>query len=182
MRIAIGLRLGTTLCHPHTCQCGKSVDNLGRHGLSCLKAQGRHSRHAHANDILLKSLGTAQVPTLKEPKGLCRDDEKRPDGLTLMPWSQGKSLVWDFTCWDTLAPSYVKDSSSQAGNTALKAQNSKISKYQELTDAGYTVMPVAVETMGSWAPMGLKFVKDIGSRITESTGEKRATNYLFQAF
>ena len=42
-------------------------------------------------------------------------------------------------------------------------------------------MPVACETLGSWAPMGLKFVKDIGKRISESTGEQRSTSYLFQA-
>ena len=42
-------------------------------------------------------------------------------------------------------------------------------------------MPVACETMGSWAPTGRKFVKDIGNRIEEATGEKRSTNYLFQA-
>ena len=43
------------------------------------------------------------------------------------------------------------------------------------------VMPVAVETMGSWAPMGLKFVKEIGTRIADASGEKRSTSFLFQA-
>ena len=42
-------------------------------------------------------------------------------------------------------------------------------------------MPVANETLGAWAPMGEKFVKDIGSRVSEETGEKRATSYLFQS-
>ena len=42
-------------------------------------------------------------------------------------------------------------------------------------------MPVANETLGSWAPLGLKFIKDIGSRIAEMTGEKRSTSYLFQS-
>ena len=42
-------------------------------------------------------------------------------------------------------------------------------------------MPVSMETLGSWAPMGLKFVKDIGARITDAHGDKRSTNFLFQA-
>ena len=50
-----------------------------------------------------------------------------------------------------------------------------------MTASGFIVITVANETLGSWAPMGLKFVKEIGSRITETTGEKRSTNYLFQA-
>ena len=42
-------------------------------------------------------------------------------------------------------------------------------------------MPVSTETLGSWAPMAAKFIKDIGSKITDATGEKRATSYLFQS-
>ena len=40
---------------------------------------------------------------------------------------------------------------------------------------------VATETMGSWGPVGLKFIKDIGGRIAEATGEKRSKSFLFQA-
>ena len=39
---------------------------------------------------------------------------------------------------------------------------------------------MAVETLGSWAPMGLDFIKDVGSRIADATGEKRWTSWLFQ--
>ena len=45
----------------------------------------------------------------------------------------------------------------------------------------HIVMPVAVETMGSWDPMGLKFIKDLGSRIVDATGEPRSTSFLFQS-
>ena len=41
-------------------------------------------------------------------------------------------------------------------------------------------MPVAQETIGPYAPMGLKFLKEIGSRIMEFTGDKQATSRLFQ--
>ena len=42
-------------------------------------------------------------------------------------------------------------------------------------------MPVAMETLGSWAPMALKFVKSIGSRIADSMGDQRAASFLFQS-
>jgi len=32
---------------------------------------------------------------VKEPSRLDRQDGKRPDGLTLIPWHGGRSLVWD---------------------------------------------------------------------------------------
>ena len=53
IRIAVGLRLGTTLCSPHDCcRCGNEVDHLGTHGLSCRQSEGRHHRHAAVNDII----------------------------------------------------------------------------------------------------------------------------------
>ena len=32
--------------------------------------------------------------------------------------------------------------------------------------------------MGSWAPDSLKFMKDLGSRVTEATGEQQAKSFL----
>ena len=59
LRIACGLRLGSPLCQPHTCLCGKLVNELGRHGLSCKNAKGTHSRHSQANDLIKRALGSA---------------------------------------------------------------------------------------------------------------------------
>jgi hypothetical protein len=28
--------------------------------------------------------------------------KERPDGVTLIPWKRGRTLVWDVTCVDTL--------------------------------------------------------------------------------
>ena len=42
-------------------------------------------------------------------------------------------------------------------------------------------VPVAVETFGSWGPIGLNFIKDIGRKIREKTGEKNATTHMIQA-
>ena len=45
----------------------------------------------------------------------------------------------------------------------------------------YNTIAIAHETMGSWAPDSLKFMKDLGSRVSEATGEKRAKSFLFQS-
>lgn len=74
IRIAVGLRLGAPLCHPHRCcLCGTFVDSSGTHGLSSMKSQGRHSRHAEINSIILRSLSAAKI---LEPTGLCTSDGK----------------------------------------------------------------------------------------------------------
>ena len=99
VRIAVGLRRGLPLCHPHLCSgCGAEVGEDGIHGLSCHYSKGRHSRHAALNDIVKRSLDAAKIPSHLEPLGLYRSDGKRPDGASVVPWQRGKILVWDVTC------------------------------------------------------------------------------------
>ena len=115
-----------------------------------------------------------------EPKGLSRNDFRQPDGLTLFPWAGGRSVVWDYTCRDTLAQSYVIDTASEAGKAAETAEAAKFDRYSDLT-SDYTVIPVANETLGAWGKIGLKFIQDIGSRISDATGDKNSANHLFQS-
>ena len=130
IRVAVGLRLGTSLCNPHICrQCGAEVDILGTHGLSCSRSQGRHFRHAALNDIVHQSLTSARVPARLEPIGLQRNDGKRPDGVTMVPWSFGRQLVWDVTTPNTFAPSYIVNATSEAEAVAALAEERKKAKY-----------------------------------------------------
>ena len=114
-RIACGLRLGAKICLSHTCVCGDQVKNDGTHGLSCKRSAGRLPRHSHVNDLIKRALVSGGIASVKEPQGLSRSDGKRPDGMSIYPWKQGKLLLWDFTCSDTLNKSYVSNSSKQPG-------------------------------------------------------------------
>ena len=87
-------------------------------------------------------------------------------------------MVWDFTTRDTLAQSNVAGTSVEVGKAAKQAEISKLNTYQELT-LNYNVIPVVTETHGSWGPIGLKLIKDIGSRIAD--GERKSKYFLFQA-
>ena len=60
--------------------------------------------------------------SVKEPLGLIRTDGKHPDGLTLIPWKGGKSLTWDATVTDTVAESYLANTSIEAGAAAEAAE------------------------------------------------------------
>lgn len=43
VHVAVGFRLGTPLCRPHTCQyCGMEVDSLATPSLSCRWSEGCH--------------------------------------------------------------------------------------------------------------------------------------------
>jgi len=179
LRVAVGLRLGTKLCEPHTCRCGAQVQQDGAHGLSCKRSAGRFSRHSALNDVIKRALSSAGVPAILEPPGLCRADGKRPDGLSLIPWSCGKSLLWDATCVDTVAVSHMPKTSSSAGAAAESMANKKMAKYACFRGQ-YHFVPVAVETLGAWSKDALDFLKSVGRRIEEHTGKKRSTVFLFQ--
>ena len=93
--------MGADIVEEHTCICGALVDRTGHHGLSCRRSGGRISRHQAANETIRCALVSGGVPSVLEPVGVCREDGKRPDGMTLIPWEGGRSVVWDFTSCDT---------------------------------------------------------------------------------
>lgn len=116
----VALRLGINLFEKYKCICGSFVDGSGTHGLSCPNAKGTFPRHLDLNQIIKRALTSARHSCSLEPIGLSRDDGKRPDGVTLAPWSNGKRLVWDVTCVDTLAPSYLNATSKKQPNSLVR--------------------------------------------------------------
>ena len=52
IRVAVGLRLGCTLCESHACRCGATVDTLGTHAFSCKRSASRILRHNYINDVI----------------------------------------------------------------------------------------------------------------------------------
>ena len=180
MRIAVGLRLGIPLCHPHTCcHCGTLVDKWATHGLSCYKSEGRFSRHAAFNDIIKRSLAAAHIPSMLEPTGLCRSDGKRPDGVTIIPWKSGRTLVWDATCTDTFAASHLAQAAREAGAIAALAEERKKAKYLDLARTHHFVA-VVVETAGAMGSDALDFFADIGSRVKAVTNEAQSRAFILQ--
>ena len=172
LRIAMALRTGAKICINHPCKCGKNVDEFGFHLLSCQFNEGRHPRHAALNDIISRALKSAGLATTMEPVGLNRGDGKRPDGVTVFPFSHGKNLCWDATCVNTFAESSVNDTAVEAGHAAAKAENTKRTKYSELARR-FRFEPIAIETSGVFGPSTRNIINEVGRRISEKTGEKR---------
>ena len=131
------------------------------------------------NDLIKRALMSAEIPSRLEPKSLSQYDDRRPDGLPLVPWSNGKCLAWDFTCPDTLAPSHLNAVVIGPGIVANEAEVKKRSKYACLSLIDNFV-PVAVETLGGLGEEAYGFMQDLGRRVATVTGERRASEFLFQ--
>lgn len=181
-RISVALRYGFDICIPHECKCGKAlVDSNGIHGLACQYSAARFARHVELNDIIKRALASAQIPSRLEPVGLDHNSRKHPDGMTLIPWSNGQILAWDATCSDTLAPSYISISSKNSGKVAEKAATKKKWFYKQIIEnENLFFVPFAVETLGPICEEGLKLINQIAKKIEDITGDPRSKNFLIQ--
>ena len=74
-----------------------------------------------------------------------------------------KNLVWDATVTDTLAASYLPDTSLTAGTAAERASTRKAEKYSELSS--YLFTPLALETLGPINCEGMSFSRSLDNNI-----------------
>ena len=79
------------------------------------------------NDVVKRALQKAGLPSVLEPPGLDRGDGSCLDGITVFPFSGGRSLVWDCTCVDTFAGVHMNRSAMEAGIAANSAVNRLLS-------------------------------------------------------
>ena len=126
-----------------------------------------------------QALSSIKVPSILEPDGLTRTDGKRPDGITLAPWEEGKQLVWDVTCVDLLAPSRIENGSvANPGTAAEDAEELKTAKYVCLTDKGYIFQPLAFEIQGGVGPS--TSLKNLCKKLCVFNQENRAGSFFRQ--
>ena len=87
------------------------------------------SRHAVINDIIYRCLVSAKIPSRLEPSGLSRSHGRRPDGMSIVPWTSGNLLVGYATCTDTYTPFNVVVAGTGTGVLAEKSEQHKIFNY-----------------------------------------------------
>ena len=69
-----------------------------------------------------------RLPLLRS-QSASRDDGKRSDGATLIPWARAKAVAWDVAVVDTFAQSYIGNISSLAGAAVNHAVTLKTSTF-----------------------------------------------------
>ena len=127
----------------------------------------------------LKILGSCPHSIYPGTNGLCRADGKQPDRLTIVLWKCGRSLVWDATCPDTFAPSHILQATREAGAVASAAEVRKRSKYQDLL-ATHEFVTIAVETSDAFGPEAEAYIRQVGRRLQETSGDPISHAHLLQ--
>ena len=178
-RVSIALRLGAPVSYAHKCVCGADADINGGHALICKRIKSRFVRHQMGNDVIRDSLKAANIPSTLEPVGLLRNDGRRPDGVTITPWSRGRALAWDFTCVHRLAVSNLRAASLEGPTVADEAEERKRNHYSDLP-ATYQFQPVAIETLGGIGASSWQFLKDLAKKIESQCHHKNSFAFLRQ--
>ena len=119
-----------------------------------------------------------------EARGLYRNDGKRPDGVTMIPWEMGKQLVWDVTVVDDLSPSRLNQGSlCNPGTTVIEAEVRKIEKYRELIDKGCIFQPMALDVQSSLGESSEIFTRRLCKLLCRSHDDQQAgskdSNYKY---
>ena len=78
-----------------------------------------------------------------------RSDGKLADVFTIIPQVMGKTLVWDVTVDDFLAPRCFYQGSLRTCGTSDK-DSQKVEKYQGLSDNGISFQLVSLKAEGSF--------------------------------
>ena len=91
-----------------------------------------------------------------------------------IPWKNGRYV----TVTDTLAQSYLPATSGSSGAATEAAAERKMTKYWHLAQS-YTLIPVAVETLGP-INNNIEFLGDLGRRISQVSNDRRQSAFLFQ--
>ena len=154
-------------------------DTFGTHPLSCRFSAVRIPRHSALYDVVRRGLSAVGIPSMLEPSGLDRGDEKRPDGITVYPYSRGCCLIWDTTCVNTFSPSNQIRAAFAAGSVDDAVEVRKIAKYAEL-GRRFIFHPFAVETSGAMGKSTIQFFKDLGRRLDVRFQDQRESDFLFQ--
>ena len=136
IRVAVGLMLGCLLFESRTCRCGgcqsRCPRNVHMHTRAC-KTLVEFFSITTLNDVIWRSFTRAGVSSMKESHGLLRDNGKRPNGLTLLPWQSGRCATWDETVVDSLGTAYLQHNAIAGASAAEIAGGNKVSKYSRIS-------------------------------------------------
>jgi hypothetical protein len=179
---AAALRLGVAFCEPHNCHhCGEYVDSRALHGISCVSGIHRRQKHDEINRLTAAAFRRAHISATTEPTGLFRSDGKRPDGITTMPFTGGKRVIWDITCPDTFAESNISKAKAEVGRVAETAAKNKMNKYADLLRRPeYSFVPMAIETSGVFCGSAKTLIAEIGRLEAKISGNTKARCWLEQ--
>lgn len=108
-----------------------------------------------------------------EPKGINRDDGKRPDGVTITSLYRGRSILRD-----TLATSSISSASREICFVANQSERSHYIKLKE----NYEFTPLSFETLGCMGKETSSFIDILGKHLATKTVGDHRPNFYYNVY
>ena len=164
------------------CLCGIVMDPHGDHVLGCRYGSLRNKRHNALCDIIFHTALIDNRDCKMEQR--CNSyNSNRPGDIYHPDFLKGRAAYFDVTVRNSLQPSYINKSATQAGAAAAAGELEKIAHYEEeVESSGCDFYPLVGETLGVWTPSSLEILKIMARRTVLTTGTtiSKATHYLHQ--
>ena len=148
-----------------------ALDSLGHHAVTCRHGGDVVIRHNLLRDVVADLCRRAHLSVLVEKgHGLTRDhSHTRPADILIAGWDRGKPAALDITVTSPLTPAILGESSQVAGAAALAAETRKLHvNSPKCLELGWTCIPVAVETYGSWGKEAQEMFSRLSSHLAIS--------------
>ena len=143
--------------------------------------EGKHHRHGTLNPIIHKALVSAKIPSQLEPAGLFRSGGNHPDGMTFVPYSLVASCLSGMP--SVLTPvrvsRYIEARQHKQQGKSQQLQRTGLEGPQ-IPWPGLPVYAGCNRDFWPFRPQSQTYIKELGSRICQETGEEMATSYLMQ--
>ena len=152
-----------------------ALDSLDHHAVTCRHRGDVVTRHNLLRDVIADfcHLGVG----LEMEHVLTRDhNHTQPADILIAGWDRGKPAALDITVTSTLTPDILGESSKMAGAAALAAETCKLySNGPKCLELGWTCIPVAVETYGSWGKEAQAMFLRLSSHLAISMSSHKPT-------
>ena len=174
----MGHRLGSNVCEPHTCICGKNDRARGLYGLACHKSAG-HQQHMVLSDIIWRAVRRADVRQSRSQLEYCVRKKRNP---IIRVSSCGQCAnAWHgmWLCLTLNADSLLTATSPAVVSIVSEAATHKMSKYITIAST-YHYLPVAIVTYLVFYNEAEEFMQQVRYRCMEVNGDPKETSYRFQ--
>jgi len=116
--------------------------------------------------------------TIRKHSFISDQTETHPDGLTLIPWQDGRCATWDVTVTNTVAAHVWAE--ARRALAQQQQQRSHVKRRNTLTFPRATLFSLAFETFSPINQACCNFLSSLGHRLFLVSDDPRETSFLFQ--
>ena len=180
--LATRMRLGCDmpLCTASSiCDCGKAIDKVGYHLLTCKTGGGPVWSHETIAGVWCDCLKHLQIVHHREPRDRYANSDARAD-IVAYNAQTGADIELDVSLAHPWAGHIVSQAAKEDGVAAARRQQEKSRKYAEMVDVWgtpSTCVPLVFEHFGRWGEQAHQFLDQLSLQSVDEDGRENSKEF-----